>query len=124
MARNTYRDDPNFLFELHFTLYRKEYGPSRVTIRAWDSNRVDWRTGHNYIRTVMLWNGETVFQNNEIGIPAGTPVDGDKAKEHAVFWCTVLPSEEEQATPEQIEWVKAHGESLACEKEARFGEES
>ena len=128
MARNTYRDDPNFLFELHFALYCKECGPSRVTIRAWEHGFEG--PNHTRIDCQLLWNGKEVFPRGSMwaGVPSHQSIDGDAAKELATSLFCMKPGDTDAEffanyTPEQIEWVNAHAETLSLEKVSRFGEE-
>lgn len=129
----SYRDDPAFLFELRFRLYRKEYGPSNVTIRAWEAPAPDHyrRTGHTRLDAELLWNGEVICKRGGTycGIPAGHTIDGDYAKEAvAALFCesSYLRDDDGTVSGEEtdrlVEWIAAHGETLGCEKTNRYGE--
>ena len=133
MARNTYRDDSAFLFELHFRLYHREYGAltaGRVTIRAWAAPWSYRPTGHQRVDAQLLWNGKPICQRGETycGIPAHQSIDGDYAKECVTsLFCDAgyLRDEEgHNVESELVKWIEKYGDALLCKKVVRFGEES
>lgn len=129
MARNTYRDDPAFLFELHFTLYTS---PSRVTIRAFEGDPNYYRpnSSHTRIDVQMLWNGKEICKRGQTycGLAGHHSIDGDAAKELATaLFCDASYLEDDDGQSSEgdaaiVEWIFQHGESLSVAKLDRFGE--
>lgn len=142
--------NPNIAFTLRIRLYRPEYDARIVTITAYNgflpadidesgtgrsgSNPYGWTSGWDSAGRVKLTC--EVKQGSEVIFPAGQLrcalhgcSDGIEAKELVMSLVAMRPGDTDadyfaDYTPEQLEWVTAHGEALGMEREHRYCDES
>jgi hypothetical protein len=119
-ARLSRKADPAFLFTLRFRL---STGP--VLIVAWEGGRQE--PNHTRIDCELRQNGEIVFPRGVTycGVPAGTVLDGNEAKEAVVSTLAMRPGDTDDDyfdpyTPEQREWAETNGEELGILREDRY----
>lgn len=124
--RKTLRDDPSFLFELHFNLSRPGH-PCNVTIRAWE-NQFGGSSTHTRIDTEMRCNGRVIFAKGDTwcGVPGHHSVDGKEARELVASLFCLKPGDTDQDyfatySTEQLDWVTSHAEELEIAKNDRYG---
>lgn len=118
-------NDPAFLFELRVP--GRLHSDPMIIIRAFELPQ-DWE-GRTPMTLEVRQGGKVIFPRGDLwgSVNAWTAIDGDKAKEHALFMASLKPGDtDEEAfegyTEEQKDWCSTNGEYLSLIREARYGE--
>lgn len=111
----------DLLFTLRVT-YRDE---PMIVIRAWEIGFQE--PNHTRLDVEVKQGGKVIFEKGFLycGIPSQESIDGDAAKECVLSLVAMAPGDTdreyfENYTPEQLEWVSAHGEELRYEADRRY----
>lgn len=118
--------DPNQAFELRVL----DYNRRAIQIRAFD----DYGLGPDRkqrLRIEVRHEGRMIFDRSQlwVGLPYNWSTDGNEARE-AVLGCVALqPGDTDRDyfkdySPEQLEWVRSHGDLLGSERRFRYCDEN
>ena len=126
-------NDPNCCFTLRFHLYTKAHDPRGITIRAFDDLPSDYRGAFRL--TVEVKHGrEVIFPRGQLEctLAPGWTTDGNRARELVMALVEMAPDAGsgvdddywEGYSERQLAWVNEHWETLSCERQARYCDES
>lgn len=131
-------EEMDLLFTLYIRLADKDHGNARLSVRAYDANHTDPRTGHQRIDVdATLYetvNGRRITRvifgrgDTWCAVPRRTTLDGNDARELVLSLLAMKPGDTdagyfEHYTPEQLEFAERFGEELWCERQRRYCDE-
>lgn len=101
-----------------------------IVIHAFDGNHVG-EYGHSRIDVEVRMGGKTIFARGDTycAVPAGTTLDGIKAKDLVMSLVAMMPGDTDDEyfasyTPEQLAFAEEYGDFLDCERQLRYCDEN
>jgi hypothetical protein len=126
---SSFRDDPNFLFEL--VLPGCNRGDRNIRVRCFENPTRYPHSGPCWgVDLEVRQGGRTIFARGELwgGVNKSHSIDGKHAREHALAILETKPGDTDadyfkSYKPEQLAWVAEHGDHVRCERERRYCDE-
>ena len=116
--------NPNVAFQLRLRPYRKEHDARTITVTAFDDAGWD-SAGRIKMEYEVKHGKDVIFPRGTLYGAVHGASDGIRAKEHALACVEMKPGDTDADyfagyTPEQLEWVAAHGDAISMIRSDRY----